>query len=51
MKPNLGLYLGFDCQGKHTMKSEMASTLGFYNKNELHGSPMANDRWMPNHNC
>ena len=33
------------------MKSEMASTAGFYNKIKLYGSPIANDHWMPNYNC
>ena len=28
----------------------MASTLGFYHKNELYGSPVAKGRWMPNYN-
>ena len=32
------------------MKSEMASTPGFYLKNELYGSPIAKDLWMPNYN-
>ena len=32
------------------MKTEMASTPGFYDKNELHGSPVAKGDWMPNYN-
>ena len=32
------------------MKTEMATTPGFHNKNELYGSPVAKDRWMPNIN-
>ena len=32
------------------MKTEFASTPGFYHKNELYGSPVAKDRWVPNYN-
>ena len=32
------------------MKTEIASTPGFYHKNELYDSPAAKDHWMPYHN-
>ena len=35
---------------KHTLNTEMTSTLDSYHKNELYVSPVARNRWVPNHN-